>query len=142
MKTQNSIVSLAACVAIVTFAGCSKSNESTLGDSGGTNAAPPAASPVATVTDAAKDMAGQAVAATTNAVDATTSQFTAVVANAKQFIADKNYQGALDELKKISSLQLSAEQQKIVDDLKAEATKLLSGGAAGAVNAANNLLGK
>jgi hypothetical protein len=94
-------------------------------------------------------MAGEAAAATTsvvadvtNAVSATTGPITDGIANAQKAITDKNYQGALDELNKLSGLQLSGDQQKMVSDLKDQATKLLSGGTAGAVNAANGLLGK
>lgn len=140
MKIKNSIVSIAACVAVVTFVGCSKSNEP----------APPGTNSTATATDAAKDMAGQAVdtakdvagqaaAAATNAVTSATPQFNDVVAKAKTYIADKKYTEALDVLNKLSGMVLTAEQQKTVDDLKAEATKLLSGGA---VDAAKGLLGK
>ena len=142
MKTKNSLVVIAACVAVATFAGCNKSNTPPPGGSE-TNPA------TATATDAAKDLAGKATdvagsaaAAVTNLVSGATAQFADGVANAKKFIADKNYQGALDELKKLASLQLSDEQQKVVDGLKEQATKLLAGGAAGAVDSAKNLLGK
>ena len=36
----------------------------------------------------------------------------------RKFVTDKDYQGALDELKKLSDLKLSAGQQQTVDDLK------------------------
>ncbi|MBW8864252.1 MAG: hypothetical protein JF609_04885 [Verrucomicrobia bacterium] len=68
-------------------------------------------------------------ALTPSATESATAQFTQVVADAKKMIADKNYQGALDELKKLSDVKLTDDQQKIVDDLKAEAQKLLSAGA-------------
>ena len=68
-------------------------------------------------------------ALTPTPTDSVTTQFNTVVASAKKYIADKNYQGALDELKKLSDVKLSDDQQKIVDDLKAEAQKLLSAGA-------------
>lgn len=145
MKTNHSILALTACLAIIASAGCSKSSTPS-GEVPATNA-------VTAATDAAKDIAGkavdtakgaasQAVAAATNMVNAATSQFTDGVANAKKFITDKNYKGALDELGKLSSLQLTPDQTKVVDDLKAEATKLLSSGTAGAVDAAKGLFGK
>jgi hypothetical protein len=86
--------------------------------------------------------ATNAMAAANNALGAATSQFDSVVATAKQAIADKNYQGALDALSKLSGLKLTDEQQKIVDDLKAQAQKMLAPGASGAADAAKNLLGK
>ena len=143
MKIKNSIVSIAACVAVVTFAGCSKNSEPA---PGGTNA-------IATATDAAKDLAGkaadtakdaagQAVAAATNAVSAVAGPFTEGIANAKKLIADKDYQGALGELTKLSSLKLSDEQTKIVDGLKTQVQDLISNGTAGATDAAKGLIGK
>lgn len=151
MKIKCSIVSIAACAAVITFAGCSKSEKPVTESSGGPATA--ATTNVTAVTDAvkdtavkaadaAKDAASQAAAAATNAATAATGPFTDGIAAAQKFIADKNYQGALDELNKLSGLQLSADQQKTVADLKDQATKLLSGGAAGAVDATKNLLGK
>jgi len=96
----------------------------------------------AKATDAVKDAAAKLTDTTPSATDSVTAKFTEAVTNAKQFITDKNYQGALDELKKLSDLKLSDDQQKIVDGLKAEAQKLLSAGADSAVDAAKNLLGK
>jgi cell division septum initiation protein DivIVA len=142
MKIKNSILTATLCTAIIAFVGCSKNNSPT-GETPATNAVTSAAKDMAgKAMDTAKDVAGQAVAAATNMVSAASSQFTDGIAKAQQFIADKNYQGALDELSKLSSLQLSADQTKVVDDLKTQATKLLTGGAAGAADAAKGLFGK
>jgi len=151
MKHTNSIISIAACVAVITLVGCSKSNPSAgAGSTSTTTSATDAAKDMAgKAADTAKDVAGQAVAIGSNAVASVTNAVSAVIgpvaegiANAQKFIADKNYQGALDELNKLSGLQLSDDQQKMVSDLKDQATKLLSGGTAGAVDAAKGLLGK
>jgi ElaB/YqjD/DUF883 family membrane-anchored ribosome-binding protein len=91
----------------------------------------------ATATDAAKDAMAKASTALPT-TDAAASKFNEVVANTKQFITDKKYQGALDELKKLSDVKLTDEQQKTVDGLKADVQKWMAGGA----GAVNNLLGK
>lgn len=96
---------------------------------------------VDTVTDStAKATEAIKTAISPTPTDSVTAQFNTVVTNAKKYIADKNYQGALDELKKLSDVKLTDDQQKIVDDLKAEAQKLLSAGSM--VDAATNLFGK
>jgi uncharacterized protein YicC (UPF0701 family) len=96
----------------------------------------------AKATDAVKDAVAQVKEAVPNAADATTAKFTEVVAAAKKSISEKNYQGALDELKKLSDLKLSDEQTKVVDGLKEQVSKLISSGTAGAVDAAKGLFGK
>ena len=142
MKIKNFIVSIAACAVVATFVGCSKNSEPA---PGGTNA-------IVTATDAAKDLAGKAAdaakgvagqaAAATNAVAAVAGPFTEGIANAKKLIADKDYQGALGELTKLSSLKLSDEQTKIVDGLKSQVQDLIAKGTAGATDAAKGLIGK
>jgi hypothetical protein len=168
MKIKNSIVSLAACAAVIAFAGCSKSAAPAPGGSASPTpaadaATAPAANAATAVTDAAKDVAGKAAdtakdvagqaaaavttavttaaVATNAAVTAATSQFTDIVGQAKSYIADKKYTQALDILNKLSGVVLSADQQKTVDDLKAQVQKLVAG-TGGAVDAAKNLLGK
>ena len=96
----------------------------------------------AKVASTAKDVAAQAVAATTSAPDSATAQFTGIVTGVKKYIADNNYKGATDELKKFSSLQLNADQQKIVDGLKAEVQKLIPATASAAFDTAAQLLKK
>ena len=116
MKTNSIISGVAACLIAVSLTACDKAkNEATK------------------AADAAKDAA---TAAMTNAPAAAASSFTDTVAAAKKALEEKNYQGVLDELKKLSDTQLSSEQQSVVDGLKAEATKMLSGAAADAAKAA------
>ncbi len=96
----------------------------------------------AKVADTAKDVAAPAVAATSGVPDSATAQFTGIVAGVKKYIVENNYQGAVEEFKKFSSLQLNADQQKIVDGLKAEVQKLVPASAAAAFDAAKGLLKK
>ena len=142
MKIKNSFVSLAACVAVATFAGCSKSNESAGGGNATATATDAAKDLAGKAADAAKGVAGRAVTAATNAVAAVTGPFTEGIASAKKLIADKDYPGALGELTKLSSLKLSDEQTKIVDGLKTQVQELIAKGTAGATDAAKDLIGK
>jgi len=147
MKTKTIITTLATAVLALALAACSKSSPE----------APKVSSETSTTmsqsADAAKDLAGKAVetakdaatqvvAAATNAVASPTAPFNDGIAAVKKFIADKNYQGALDQLNKLSSLKLSDEQTKVVDGLKTEVQALIAKGSAGAVDAAKSLFGK
>lgn len=132
MKIRTFLTGLTVCLLAVSFSACNKSTP---------NNPPDTTLPTTTTTatNVVTPVAGQTVVAATNAAESATAQFTTVVESAKSAIAAKNYQGALDALKKLSDVKLTDEQQKIVDDLKAQAQQLLSGTAA---DAAKNLLGK
>lgn len=60
-------------------------------------------------------------------------QAESVIANVRQLIADKKYQEALTALQNAAKLQLTPEQKKTVEDLKAQAQKLASSDAVKAV---------
>ena len=53
-----------------------------------------------------------------------------MIDKAKSLIADNKYSEAMDLLKKLSSMQLTPEQKKLVDDLMAQAQKAMAGAAA------------
>lgn len=121
MKTNSIISGIAACLIAISLTACDKAKDD-----------------LSKAADSAKDAAGKAVDATKDATAAAVTNVVATaagpvgeaIAAAKKALDEKNYQGALDELKKLSDVQLSPEQQNVVDGLKAEATKLLSGAAA------------
>ena len=136
MKTNSIISGVAACLIAISLSACDKAKED-----------------LKSATDSAKDAAGKAVdtakdaatAAVTNAVATAAGPVGEAITAAKKALDEKNYQGALDSLKSLSSAQLSPEQQKIVDGIKDEATKLLGGtpaAAAGAADAAGAALPK
>ena len=140
MKTNSIISGVAACLLAVSLTACDKAKDSM----------DKAKDAAVSAADSAKDAAGKAVdatkdaatAAVTNAVAAAMGPGGEAIAAAKKAFDEKNYQGALDELKKLSDVQLSPEQQKVVDGLKDEATKMLSSATTGAADAVKAVVPK
>jgi hypothetical protein len=135
MKTKTWLASWGVVLLIAGTMGCSKQ-----GGSSGTESAPGSQTNESSL-DQATAAVTNAAAAMSDTVNAAKAKVDGLIAQAKSFIADKKYDDAVAALDKLSGMTLTPDQQKVVDDLKAQLKKLMASGA-DAVDAAKNLMGK
>jgi hypothetical protein len=157
MKFKAISTSMAVCALAVSLSGCSKSGTSTPTPPKTPKATPgtaveaqPAASPAAAeVKQAGETAATAATQAVKNAATevakpaaGATAQAQGLIDKAKSFVTEKKYQDALNTLNQLAGMTLTADQQKMVDDLKAQIQKLMATPAAAeATKAVGGLLG-
>jgi hypothetical protein len=154
MKFKAISASAVVCALAVSLIGCTKSQtpqpQPTNAPEKTTEAQP--AAPAAA--EQAKQTGEQAVTAATQAVQqatttaaqpaaAASAEAQTLIDKAKNLVNAQKYQDALNTLSQLGNMKLSPEQQKVVDDLKAQIQKLMSNQTvSNAVNSAGNLLGK
>jgi hypothetical protein len=132
--------------ALASCTGCGQSEDSsTTNDAPGTQPAP--SSTAAGLKEAAqgaaanvKETADRVGAEAAQQVDQLKAQSQGLIDKAKTLIAEKKYEDAWKALTQLSNFTLSPEQQKTVDDLKAQLQKVMSNPAVS--NAVGNLLNR
>ena len=150
MKTKMIGAGFVSCLIIASLSGCGNKEASTPSttevpkavESAVTNTS--GAAPVATTAEqTAATATTQAVATASTQTTAATTQVQNLIDQAKKLVGEQKYQDALDTLKKLRNFSLTPEQQKTVDDLKAQIQNLMSNPTvSNVVNSAGGLLGK
>ena len=144
MKIKLVITGIVACATLVAVSGCkkeepapgaSKADQGTAPEaaavvdaakSAATTAVDAAKSAAAPVVDAAKSTATEATDQAAAQVKAAEQQAQGLIDRAKALVSEQKYKDALSSLSQLTNIKLTAEQQKSVDDLKAQIQSALA----------------
>jgi hypothetical protein len=136
MKT--SPFSLALVIAVLGLTGCSE----TPSDKPAVGSAPaPTPAAVQGATEAAQKATAAASAAVSDAAAAVSAKFQEVLAQAQALLGQGKFPEAQDALKSLADMKLSADQQKLVDDLKAKIQQAMAAAKAGGGDAVKSVQG-
>ena len=147
MKIKFVIVGGVVCAAAVAVSGCKKEQPATETQTPKVSesvtpapAAPAAAQAVTSAVTKAVETATTAAQPPTNQattqVKAAEGQAQGIIDRAKSYVAEKKYQNALSSLGELKNLQLTPDQQKLVDSLKTQIQSALTKDAATDVGSA------
>ena len=143
MKTSKLIVSLTAVALTLWATGCKEETKTATEQT--KDAAASVSDTVAKTVETAKDAGAKVVADVTDKAKELAAPASAkaqeLIDSAKNLVGEGKFQEALTKLKDIGSEKLSADQQAVVDGLKAQIEKALGAGTKAATDAANAAAG-
>jgi hypothetical protein len=124
MKIKSIVTGVTLCAALAAVNGCKKEEPAVpqapkAGEGG-------AVSKATEAVDGAKTAVKQVADQATTQVKAVEQQAQALIDRAKGLVTEQKYQEALGSLGQLSNLKLTPEQQKLVDDLKAQIQSALA----------------
>ena len=128
MKIKLVIVGIAVCATLAAVSGCKKEEpapgapKADQGTASGTVGCRQRQAVVDAAKSAAKEVTDQAAAQ----VKAAEQQAQGLIDRAKSYVSEQKYQEALSSLNQLTNIKLTAEQQKLVDDLKAQIQSALA----------------
>jgi hypothetical protein len=124
MKIKSIIAGIVMCAAVAAVNGCKQEPAASDVQPPKTNAG--MASEAATTVDAAKSAVKEGTDQAAAQVKAAEPQAQGLIDRAKALVSEQKYPEALSSLNQLAGTKLTAEQQKLVDDLKAQIQSALA----------------